>query len=155
MKEYTIIDFRDITEFSSGDKRDKKFTITFRRDDGVIWERPFPYSFISWRCAEYGIDPADTDTLIDVILHEPHIDIGPHDPHFVFNTDEETARNRHLEKVNTSKKSISYKDPENHLQRLRDFHLKNHDPADTAAKRKKVVSMRAHKMKAIAGAASR
>lgn len=33
----------------------------------------FPHSTLEWRSAEYGIDPEDIDTLLDVILHEPFI----------------------------------------------------------------------------------
>jgi hypothetical protein len=33
----------------------------------------FPKDTLLWRAAEYGIDPADTATLLDIILHEPYI----------------------------------------------------------------------------------
>lgn len=33
----------------------------------------FPLETLEWRAAEYDIDPADTDTLIDVIIHEPYM----------------------------------------------------------------------------------
>lgn len=33
----------------------------------------FPHSQMEWRAAEYGIDPDDVETLLDVILHEPYI----------------------------------------------------------------------------------
>lgn len=37
----------------------------------------FPQETLTWRAAEYGIDPADTDTLLDIILHEPFLpDLG-------------------------------------------------------------------------------
>lgn len=39
--------------------------------DGVT--HIFPKHTLDWRAAEYGIDPADVDTLLDVILHEPHM----------------------------------------------------------------------------------
>ncbi|NRQ31268.1 hypothetical protein HII36_05375 [Nonomuraea sp. NN258] len=35
--------------------------------------RMLPNSELEWRCAEYGFDPDDVDTLIDVALHEPHL----------------------------------------------------------------------------------
>lgn len=40
-------------------------------NDGVT--HLFPKNTLDWRAAEYGIDPTDVDTLLDVILHEPHI----------------------------------------------------------------------------------
>lgn len=37
----------------------------------------FPQEALAWRAAEYGIDPSDTDTLLDIILHEPFLpDLG-------------------------------------------------------------------------------
>lgn len=39
----------------------------------------FPLDILEWRAAEYGIDPRDFDTLIDVVLHEPFIP-DPGDP---------------------------------------------------------------------------
>lgn len=33
----------------------------------------FPLETLEWRAAEYDIDPADVDTLIDVIVHEPFV----------------------------------------------------------------------------------
>ncbi|MFD9223823.1 hypothetical protein ACFWDI_28420 [Streptomyces sp. NPDC060064] len=38
---------------------------------GNIHEHVFPHVTLAWRAAEYGIDPADTATLLDIILHEP------------------------------------------------------------------------------------
>ncbi|WP_433235560.1 hypothetical protein ACQPYK_25555 [Streptosporangium sp. CA-135522] len=32
-----------------------------------------PHSTWEWRCAEYGVDPNDMDTLLDIVLHEPWI----------------------------------------------------------------------------------
>lgn len=34
----------------------------------------FPKAALEWRAAEYGIDPADVDTLLDVVLHEQLMD---------------------------------------------------------------------------------
>jgi len=40
-----------------------------------------PKDAAEWRVAEYGLDPNDHDTLIDVLLHEGHVhaDIAPED----------------------------------------------------------------------------
>jgi hypothetical protein len=40
---------------------------------GLIHEVLMPQTTLAWRAAEYGIDPADTTTLLDVILHEPFL----------------------------------------------------------------------------------
>lgn len=44
-------------------------------DDGteVRYRHLFPLDTLEWRAAEYGIDPADTATLLDIVLTEPHL----------------------------------------------------------------------------------
>lgn len=44
-------------------------------DDGTqVQHRHFlPVDTLEWRAAEYGIDPADTATLLDLVLAEPHL----------------------------------------------------------------------------------
>lgn len=43
------------------------------RGDGSAHVHVFPPETLAWRATEYGIDPADTDTLLELILHEPHM----------------------------------------------------------------------------------
>jgi hypothetical protein len=50
-----------------------------RASDGQKYRHIFPKATLAYRAAEYGIDPADTDTLIDMILHEPFA-ASPDDP---------------------------------------------------------------------------
>ncbi|MER6171372.1 hypothetical protein [Streptosporangium sp. NPDC001681] len=47
--------------------------------EGMEGSHSFPHSTLEWRAAEYGIDPDDVDTLLDVILHEPYM-ASPDDP---------------------------------------------------------------------------
>jgi len=44
-------------------------------DDGAIEDgvHVFPKDIMEWRAAEYGIDPADRDTLLDIVLVEPYL----------------------------------------------------------------------------------
>jgi hypothetical protein len=44
-------------------------------DDGIVREgvHAFPYDTLEWRAAEYGIDPSDVDTLMDIVLAEPYL----------------------------------------------------------------------------------
>jgi hypothetical protein len=44
-------------------------------DDGTTqrFRHLFPLETLEWRAAEYGIDPADTATLLDVVLAEPYL----------------------------------------------------------------------------------
>jgi hypothetical protein len=49
------------------------WVVTLLKADGNTHDVLMPTVALEWRAAEYGIDPADVDTLLDVILHEPHI----------------------------------------------------------------------------------
>ncbi|GAX54751.1 hypothetical protein [Streptomyces olivochromogenes] len=42
------------------------------KPDGTYHDYVFPQDSLEWRAAEYSIDPSDVETLLDVILHEPH-----------------------------------------------------------------------------------
>lgn len=48
---------------------------TITADDGKSARQlhVFPTDTMEWRAAEYGIDPADTATLLDIVLAEPHL----------------------------------------------------------------------------------
>lgn len=44
--------------------------------DGNVTSRSlyaFPVDTMEWRAAEYGIDPTDTATLLDIVMAEPHL----------------------------------------------------------------------------------
>ncbi len=49
--------------------------VTYQNAAGDVRHHVFPKNTLEWRAAEYGIDLADADTLLDVVLHEPH---APH-----------------------------------------------------------------------------
>lgn len=50
-------------------------------DDGSFWRvkyrtggmHMFPKDALEWRAVEYGVDPADVDALLDIVLHEPYL----------------------------------------------------------------------------------
>lgn len=46
---------------------------------GAHTDHAFPHSALEWRVAEYGFDPDDVATILDVILYEPYIP-DPDDP---------------------------------------------------------------------------
>lgn len=91
----------------------------------------FPLEALACRAAEYGVDPTDTDTLLEILLHEPHVGVDQSDPTFVYNTDRDTARKAHLARVAAS--PVRVKDPHGHLDALRAAHLAAHDPDRHAA----------------------
>lgn len=47
--------------------------VVTRASDGRGLTHVFPKAALEWRAAEYGIDPADTATLLDIVLTEPHL----------------------------------------------------------------------------------
>lgn len=48
---------------------------TMEHDDGTSTRHVhlFPLDTLEWRAAEYGVDPADTATLLDIVLAEPFL----------------------------------------------------------------------------------
>lgn len=71
-------------------------------DDGttIRGRHVFPDDALEWRAAEYDIDPADTDTLLDMVLWEPHLP-EPDQPELLLHDapDIASAREYHLKRV--------------------------------------------------------
>ncbi len=94
----------------------------------------FPVCTLWYRSAEYGIDLADADTLLDVVLHEmAMVSIGrgltQNEPDFVFHVEEGMARTGHLMRTDRAKDLFEHPDPDGLLQKIRDHHLGTlHDP---------------------------
>jgi len=76
-------------------------------DDGtsIRLRHVFPLDTLEWRAAEYGIDPADTATLLDIVLAEPYLTkedwAAGHQLHDA--PDIATARRDHLERCAAAK----------------------------------------------------
>jgi len=75
--------------------------VTFTDDTGQVVRRELdviPEDTLEWRAAEYGIDPADTATLMDIVIAEAHM--TPEDweqgTHLHSAPDIDTARADHL-----------------------------------------------------------
>jgi len=49
------------------------YCIDYTKPDGTHHRHITPPEALAWRAAEYDIDPADVDTLIDIIVHEVFI----------------------------------------------------------------------------------
>lgn len=57
----------------------------------------FPADTLEWRAAEYGIDPADRATLLEMVLYEPHLPVADPVAHPLFAAATvAAARNEHL-----------------------------------------------------------
>ncbi|MFF8482319.1 hypothetical protein [Streptomyces antibioticus] len=87
------------------------------RADGKPHAHLMPTIALDWRAAEYGIDPTDVDTLLEVLLHEPFMEQaedeagqqtgwadGSIDLLSAENTD--VARRAHLDRVKDSRVRI-------------------------------------------------
>jgi hypothetical protein len=111
----------------------------------------FPISLLSWRAAEYGIDLSDTATLMDIAMYEHLMSVSPDDPTFLYNTDEATARSRHLARVSALKQQYEYHDPQSHLDRVKQHHLSYFSTDAHEQKRAHVQALRSHAMAARAG----
>ena len=66
----------------------------------------FAEDIIEWRVAEYDMDPNDRDSLLEMILFEPHLDDGVNDEHPLSLLNAPTiadARDFHRSRINTKK----------------------------------------------------
>lgn len=65
----------------------------------------FPEDTLEWRAAEYGIDPADTDTLLEMVLYEAHLtDEDPASTHPLYiSATREEARAAQLARIQAVK----------------------------------------------------
>lgn len=84
----------------------------------------FPTASIDLRAAEYGMDPDDSETMLDIILHELYItDMHHLHPKFVYNTDADTAREHYLSLIEDVKKNtVQVTDPNNLLKHIHQMH---------------------------------
>lgn len=154
MKTKTIVDVRYGMGALDG-RPMPLWIVNHLREDGLSWDYAFPHAMMTYRAAEYGIDILDVHTLLDVVLYEFHMDpaeLNEHHPHFLYNTDEETARMVHLARVQKLKAQIEYDDPKELLRVIRDHHVENHDMALHDQHRALVTSLRERKIKAMRGA---
>jgi hypothetical protein len=62
----------------SVDSDAEKFIVR-REVDGVERVHLFPLDTLEWRAAEYEIDPADRQTLLEIVLYEPLLDGHSHE----------------------------------------------------------------------------
>lgn len=109
----------------------KWWSVVYRTEAGEhLAEHRFPHETLHWRAAEYGLDPADAESLLEIVLHEPFIDTSHTSPDFLYNTDQATARTAHLAKIKAA--SVRIADPQNLLRTIHQAHTV--DPADHAAR---------------------
>ena len=93
--------------------------VTLKRPDGNRVTHLIPMVSLEIRAAEYGIDPQDVESLMSIILHEPHMpttvddsgsikyDDGSSDLYSAESTNQ--ARQAHLDRIKSAPVQISVK----------------------------------------------
>ena len=109
-----------------------------------------PVDLIAWRVAEYGLDPADVDTLIDVMICERYLPPEKMQPHNVPLWNESTisnARAKYMDMITQTKLKyrISTREKDNPLNTVREGTAELH-PADIGLKALGVI-MHRHRSK--------
>lgn len=87
-------------------------------------EHRFFHDALRWRAAEYGIDPLDSPTLFDVLMHERFIDTRHQNAGFLWTSDQATARATHLSKIEAVRSTVALADPQNLAAAIHTYHTK-------------------------------
>lgn len=112
-------------------------------DGPTVHCHAFPQVALLWRAAEYGIDPADSRTLLQVVLHEQHMSGHDHtSPDFLYNCDQDTARKALLERVGQVMSRVDIQDPHGHLDQIHLAHTV--DPEDFDRRERYIAYVRQH-----------
>lgn len=138
--------------YSTGNNSFQAWVVDYTDQDGMTRNYVFPSSALTFRAAEYGIDLSDAATLLDIIIHEHYMDpteFHPDHPEFVYNTDQETARSAHLNRVRKLKLQIVHEDPGDLLKVIREAHVRDNDRSLHESHRTLVASLRANKIRAM------
>lgn len=73
----------------------------------VPFQIVIPVDTLEWRAAEYGIDPADTDTLWDIVIAEFYMTPDDYnhgqDPHLYGHPDRDVSKKSHMARVAKAK----------------------------------------------------
>lgn len=149
MKYKTILEVRNISRSSSG----VLWCVHHRREDGLLWDYAFPGDSLHNLSAEYGIHPMDADTLLEVYLYQFHMDptaLHESHPHFVWNTDEATARFHHLARVESLKQDFQYRDPNGLLDQIKQHHLNTFSSSRHSQRVKLAASLRSKRLSDLA-----
>lgn len=84
------------------------FFVTYSNVDGPDSGHVFPGDTLAWRSTELGIDPADSDQLIDIILHEPFIPPEAADRIVIKpGASRKAARQAHLARIAAAKAAVT------------------------------------------------
>ncbi|HWV45765.1 MAG TPA: hypothetical protein VN039_07075, partial [Nitrospira sp.] len=98
-------------------------------------------------------DPMDADTLLETYLYQFHMDptaLHESHPHFVWNTDEATARFHHLARVESLKQEFQYLDPNGLLDQIKQHHLNTFSPSRHSQRVELAASLRSKRLSDLA-----
>ncbi|ARX81516.1 hypothetical protein SMD44_00914 [Streptomyces alboflavus] len=84
------------------------WAVDMRKPDGGTYRHVFPTDTLAWRAAEYGLDPADTAALLDVVLHEP---FAPHPDDPITAADDPVLAAGLMSPANVSRGTVRAGDP--------------------------------------------
>ncbi len=95
-----IVDIRLLSVERKGEMIEVQRELLFADGSTMNGKHVFPQDTLEWRAAEYEIDPADTDTLLDMVLWEPLLDEDDEPDLDVHSAPTiRAARERHLERI--------------------------------------------------------
>jgi hypothetical protein len=141
-KDTHIVD--EVTQTVSGNRA--CWLVGVRAPDGTRMAHVFHPDVLMARAAEYDIDPADSATLLDIVLHERFMTEAEHNhraPDFVFNTDADTARAAHLARVEAVKDRAVVTDPNRLLGPIHAHHRTGLNRETHERRRAQVTALRA------------
>lgn len=107
---------------SSVEVQEDRFLVQYTVDGGDNRGHVFPADTLEWRAAEYGLDPQDRETLLEIVLYEPFLDSHSiDDPKHLFNAATiKEARDHHLGRIADLKAQHTISDPDGHLKKVTD-----------------------------------
>lgn len=99
---------------------------TMTDDEGINheWCHRLPLTTLEQRAAEYGIDHADIETLLDVVVWEPYLHhlndgVDHNHPKFLWKADTiDEAREHYLQRIKKVKKLLAHPDQHDHNANL-------------------------------------
>lgn len=96
----TIVDVNLLSVERRGNIIEVQREMVFADGSAIKGKHAFPADTLEWRAAEYGIDPADLDTLLDIVIHEPFLPEPDQPDLMLYDAPTiEDARNYHLGRI--------------------------------------------------------
>jgi hypothetical protein len=108
-----------------------------------------PADSMHWRAAEYDVDPADAETLLDIVTHEHLAPVHPDHPKFLYNTHVRAARDHYLAGIEAIRGLHGLTDPDGLLNQIRNHHRESVDHRQHTERTTQVKAMRTARIGAL------